>query len=487
VGGGLAGLGTGVYAQRCGFETTVFEAHSRPGGVCASWSRGPYLMDAGVRMVIGTSPPNPFHEILCEVGVMHSVPFERIRVFHCIEDESGERLHIRKDPGEFRDELLAAAPLDRDRVERFIGILRDFSRFRPDLQVERDSGLRDGIRAASRLGPVIDHLARYWKVPLTRWLAGFESRRIRNAFSCIYNIRDFPVLAMFTSLGWLTGGQIGKPLAGAQSISDAVAGTFRGLGGEIRLSARVKEIMVTSGRASGVRLEDGSEHRAGTVIGAADGRSTIFDLLGGRFVDDALAGRYRDLPVFPPLVTVHLGVAMDPASDPETIVWPLGRPVKVPGGVLRRINLHRQGGGLNAPSGHSVMRVGCDTSYEEWADLARDPGAYRREKDRIADEIVERLDERYPGLAGSVRVRDVSTPITYERITANWKGAYEGWLPSIHTFGLRIPRTLPGLDGFYMVGQWVEPGGGVPAVLLSARNAVRRLCRDLGRPFTPWG
>jgi phytoene dehydrogenase-like protein len=46
-------------------------------------------------------------------------------------------------------------------------------------------------------------------------------------------------------------------------------------------------------------------------------------------------------------------------------------------------------------------------------------------------------------------------------------------------------QTLPGLRRFLMAGQWVEPGGGVPAALMSGRNAVQLLCRDLDRRFAP--
>jgi phytoene dehydrogenase-like protein len=46
-----------------------------------------------------------------------------------------------------------------------------------------------------------------------------------------------------------------------------------------------------------------------------------------------------------------------------------------------------------------------------------------------------------------------------------------------------IERALPGLSNFYMAGQWVTPGGGVPPVLHTARHAVQLLCRQDGKPF----
>ena len=49
--------------------------------------------------------------------------------------------------------------------------------------------------------------------------------------------------------------------------------------------------------------------------------------------------------------------------------------------------------------------------------------------------------------------------------------------------GRSLPKTVPGLRGFYMTGQWVEPGGGLPKVVLSARNVTQLVCRDDGRRF----
>ena len=76
--------------------------------------------------------------------------------------------------------------------------------------------------------------------------------------------------------------------------TDFVAGLterYRGFGGEINYRATVKEIIVEHDRAVGVRLTDGTEHRADVVVSAGDGHSTIFKLLGGRYVDRKITER----------------------------------------------------------------------------------------------------------------------------------------------------------------------------------------------------
>ena len=49
---------------------------------------------------------------------------------------------------------------------------------------------------------------------------------------------------------------------------------------------------------------------------------------------------------------------------------------------------------------------------------------------------------------------------------------------------VRVEKTLPGLENFYMAGQWVEPGGGIPPAIYSGRQVVQILCHRDGRPFS---
>ena len=77
----------------------------------------------------------------------------------------------------------------------------------------------------------------------------------------------------------------------------------------------------------------------------------------------------------------------------------------------------------------------------------------------------------------------VATPVTWNRYTGNWRGSFEGWLPTPRTMSLRMRKTLPGLYGFYMAGQWVQPGGGLPPAVMSARHVVQMICKEDSRRF----
>jgi len=80
-------------------------------------------------------------------------------------------------------------------------------------------------------------------------------------------------------------------------------------------------------------------------------------------------------------------------------------------------------------------------------------------------------------------MRDVATPMTFERYTGNWQGTYEGWLITTKSQNMRMSKTLPGLANFYMAGQWVQPGGGLPTGVMTGRHVAQIICKSDKRPF----
>ena len=140
-----------------------------------------------------------------------------------------------------------------------------------------------------------------------------------------------------------------------------------------------------------------------------------------------------------------------------------------------------------APPGKGTFKVELTTSYSYWDALHQDRERYDAEKQRVAEVVIDQLEPRFPGLKGQIEVVDVATPITYERYTGNWQGSMEGWLLTTKTMpmsaGRGMDKTLPGLAGFYMIGQWVEPGGGVPTAAMSARRVMEMICKQNGKTF----
>lgn len=217
-------------------------------------------------------------------------------------------------------------------------------------------------------------------------------------------------------------------------------------------------------------------------------------MLEGRYVDAATHEPYEKWPVFSPLLYVGIGVNRTFDDEPKTVSglsFPLRQPTEIADAVRERLSVRifNQDPTL-APPGKTVLVVMLSSSYAYWKELAQDRATYEEKKDQVARTIVALLEQRFPGISGQVEMVDVATPLTFERYTGNWQGSFEGWLLTPHnasTMMRPMRQTLPGLQRFYMCGQWVEPGGGLPTSVMSGRRLMQALCKEDRRKFVTTG
>jgi phytoene dehydrogenase-like protein len=264
------------------------------------------------------------------------------------------------------------------------------------------------------------------------------------------------------------------------------------LGGKIHYHSKVKMINTEQSgklqRACGIELEDGQFFPSDITISAADGHSTIFDMLGGRFADERIRHYYSDFSVFPAFLQISLGVAKEFRGMPSTVAIPLDMPFSidpektVENMYYRIVNYDP----TLAPEGKTLIICMVKTyNYRYWLDLREnDREKYKAEKKRIADFYIDMIDRELGGIREYLEMVDVATPATTIRYTHNWKGSVEGWIVTKETGFDSLPKELPGLKDFYMAGQWVEPGGGVPSSFFSGRNVVQVISKKYRRRFS---
>ena len=70
IGAGIAGLSAGCYARMNGYEAEIYEAHTRPGGLCTSWKRKGYTIDGCIHWLTGSSPKDSFYTLWAELGAV---------------------------------------------------------------------------------------------------------------------------------------------------------------------------------------------------------------------------------------------------------------------------------------------------------------------------------------------------------------------------------------------------------------------------------
>jgi phytoene dehydrogenase-like protein len=489
IGGGIAGLSAGCYAQMNGYQTRIFEMHDKSGGVCTGWKRKGYIIDGCIHWLVGTNPANDFYHIWEELGAATKWNIVDHEQFISVEVEGGKVFTVYSDIDRLRQHMMELAPEDKDVIEELVKGVRDCTHVNMPIEKAPELyGAIDGLKMMFTMFPSLRFMRKWGKVSSRDFAGRLKNPFLRQAFSTAFvaDFADFPLLFMLMTLAWLHHKAAGYLVGGSLALSNAIERRYLGLGGELQCKSRIDKILVKDGRAVGVRLADGTEHHGDIIISAADGHATIFDMLDGRYVDEQIRGYYNNPKLFPPLVYIGLGVARSFDNAPSVVgmTFPLDKPITIAGQEHKNMGVQIYNFDPTlAPEGKTALKVQFNTDYDCWKKLSQERERYNTEKEQIAEQVITALDQRFPGLASKVEMHDVATPVTWERYTGNWRGSYEGWLPGAQGLMTRMSKTLPGLDNFYMAGQWVEPGGGLPTAAMSGRNVIQIICKRDKRPF----
>jgi phytoene dehydrogenase-like protein len=489
IGGGIAGLCTGIYARQNGYDAHIFEMHSKPGGLCTAWNRNGYTIDCCVHWFTGSRPGSGLYKVWDEVGLVKRLRFVDLDEFARVEFPDAPPVIIYSDLDRALEFLVAYAPEDEAALKEFLGAAKRYAEG-PELPSDLPPRELMGFGAMLKLMPallrIMPKLRKWNSLTIAEFVTRFKNPCVRRAFSEIW-LPEMSAFALLATLAWLHDRQAGYPLGGSLPIAEAAADHFVDLGGTIDYRARVAEILVENDRAVGVRLTDGREERCDYVVSAADSHATIFDMLKGRYVDDTVRGWFKDFIPFPALIFVGIGVARDFSEEPQSVSGvSLGLTEPIMAGNLPLDRLSYRLSNVDpslAPAGKTTITCMLPGDYDYWTELAKDRPRYDAEKKAVGEAVIGALDTRYPGLRDQVEMIDVATPVTWERYTGNWRASFEGWLPTPRNMTASMRKTLPGLDGFYMAGQWVAPGGGLPSGLMTAREVVQLMCHKDGKAF----
>jgi phytoene dehydrogenase-like protein len=469
----MGGLAAGCYGQVAGYETTVFEAHRLPGGVCTSWKRQGFVFDGCLHHLPGCNPDSGLYELWQDLGVFPRrllFPEDLVRA----ELSTGQSLTVYTDLARLEQELRRLAPEDGRAIGGYLRAVRTFK----TLELF-EIMVRPG-RSLLAILPRFPRVARLASQTMAAAASEFRNPFLRKVFpSLMYDRPETPLLIHCNMLAGCTAHRIGWPVGGSLALARSIETRYRELGGTLLYSSRVDKILTENGKAIGVRLADGTEHRADNVIVNAYAHTAVFRLLEGRYVDETWRRAFA-APEDKVTMGLHvsLGVNRDLANEAHAIVLWLLQPITIAGESRDRLDLELFGfDPTMAPSRKGVLKVVLDTSWSYWAGLATDRGRYDAEKKRILEAVIQALGARFPGLESQVEAADVATPLTTERYTG---GAQTFKQPSsaawmIDAFRAR-PKGLPGLRNLYFVGQWVG-GAGLSGCAIMGRNAILQIKR----------
>ena len=484
IGGGIAGLSAGIYSAMNGFETEIIEMHDVAGGQCTAWDRKGYRFDFCLHWLVGTSK-GAFHEIWKETNVLNNETEIIDHEIHSrIIDDDGNEFIIYSNIDRWEKYLIEMAPEDKSSIQKMCNDMRKSALLEPFALAPELRSPFDYIKILPKMLPVFNVIRKFGRMTCGEYFdkLNFKSKRIKTIFFAMYGNRNFSALAFIFMLGWYHQKNAGYIKGGSYPLAQRMVEKFNNMGGKLTYKKKVERILVEKNVAKGILLSDGTTVTADFVISAADGYTTIFNMLEAKYISKEIDYAYKNWELFTPIVQVSFGIKKAISSEAPIIIH-ISK-----GRKIGKTKLENGYSVMNysfdptmAPKGKTTVVLRYDSPWKLWEDM--DEKEYKEEKLQIQKDATAFLEKEYPGITAFIEVIDVATPKTDVRYTGVKDGAYEGFMPSKENMMKSLKMQLPGLQNFYMAGQWLFPGGGLPPSAQTGKWTVQLICKKEKQPF----
>jgi phytoene dehydrogenase-like protein len=507
IGGGHNGLVCAAYLARAGRSVLVLEAAAQVGGAAVTHEFAPgYRVSACAHLLHQMSA-----QLIDELALAkHGLRFAATQMPTVALSGDGASLTLGatglSGPARLSAHDLDAYPRFVERLARFARLLGPvLEQVPPELGTSawsdrfallglgwrvRRLGRRD-MRELLRIGAmnVYDLLNEQFESPLLKGALGLDAVLGTN-----FGPRSpGTVLTLLYRLAAQTGAgerSTAQPLGGMGAVCDALARAAVAAGVTIRTAAPVSRVLVANDAACGVLLESGERIDARTVVSNADPKTTLLKLLGAEHLDTGFVRRVSHLRSNGLAAKLHLALDAAPRFSGLDAAAPGGRLLVAPSldYIERAFNHSKYGEYSDAPAievtvptihdpglapagGHVISAV---VQYAPYALRA----GWDVERERMADRVVDVLEQYSPGLRGMIRTRELLTPLDLERQFRITGGHWHHAELAFDQFFML--RPVPGaaqygtpLPGLYLCGAGSHPGGGVMGT--AGRNAARRI------------
>ncbi|XP_072977595.1 prolycopene isomerase, chloroplastic [Typha angustifolia] len=490
IGSGIGGLVAGTQLAAKGARVLVLEKYVIPGGSSGYYERDGFTFDVGSSVMFGFSDKgnlNLITQSLAAVGYkMQVVPDPTTVHFHLPGDLS---VRVHREYDEFITELISKFPHEKEGILKFYGECWKIFNALNSLELK---SLEEPLYLFGQFfKKPVECLTLAYYLPQNAGNIARKFIRDPQLLSFIdaecfivstVNALQTPMINASMVLCDRHFGGINYPVGGVGGIAKSLATGLVDKGSEIRYKANVTNVILQHGRAVGVRLSDGKEFFARTVISNATRWDTFGKLVKVEDLPEEEKNFQKNYVKAPSFLSIHMGVKasiLPAGTDCHHFVleddW---AKLEEPYGSIF-LSIPTILDSSLAPEGHHILHIFTTSSIEDWEGVGREN--YEKKKVLVADEIIRRLENKlFPGLQSSIVLKEIGTPKTHRRYLARDDGTY-GPMPRGIPKGLvAMPFNTTAIDGLYCVGDSCFPGQGVIAVAFSGIMCAHRVAADIG-------
>lgn len=471
VGAGVGGLICACYLIKCGLKILVLEQNDKPGGCCSSLELGKYKFDVGVHY-FGSLKKGILGKILDELEFSSLLKVNQFDPVERIMTPDGE-LCLRSDSALTINEFRKKFPQESKNIKRFFDFISQrnfFLTIYPKIKKITFRNVLDEFFEDERIKAILN--------AISIWNIGAHADKSL-ALACITMLREYVMDPGY------------YPYGGSQAYPNILTKFIRTSGSEVKLNARVNQILNDNNSIRGVKLENGEQYYADIVVTNADAKETFSSFLNVK--TDEL-DKINYLVRSPSMLVVYAGLDMNLQSalnNPANILYfsnyNIDDTMFDTKKILKKDDLRYLM--LSFPSLHDSEQHDNSRTSAAFYIFANYESSefWLNNKDRIAELVIDLANKIIPNLRNSIEEKFIATPITFEKFTLNTNGACLGWLPDFEKTKLYKIKQRCSIKGLYATGHWYTgefiPSGGVPVVSFSGRRAARIIIGDLGKQW----
>lgn len=448
IGAGISGLVCGCYLAKHGMKTLIVEKNDKPGGYCTSFTRDGFTFDACVHSLGSLKENKNLIKVLRELDIYKRMQIKRIDPSDSI-ITLDYRIHfwneLNKTIQGFQDNF----PKEANQIKSFFNFI---TKSKPMSFTKTD---RDTFK------DLLDHF--------------FGDTKLKAILSLpvLGNIGLPPsLISVFTGSMLYREFMLDSgyyPKDGIHALPDMLATRFKEFGGDLLLSHAAKRITLKNNKIKGVMLNENNSIETDYVISNCDTRQTFNKLLYKETVDKKIIDKIDNMTPSLSAFLVYLAVKKEfrQSIEKQTNLWFLPN--------------------YNIEDNYSLINQGeIDSNKVYLLSFIRDSNVclftnapfrdrkyWESNRDRIADNLIKKVENIIPGLSKYIIFKENATPSTLNRRTLNYQGAAYGWASLYSQFAIPGLSQVTPIQNLYLTGHWTTLASGVPGVAYLGRDTAK--------------
>ena len=475
IGSGFGGLGAASRLLSAGHDVTILEKRDKLGGRAYVYEQNGFKFDGGPTVI---TAPFLFDDIWEAAGKKREdyVEFVPCDPFYRIFDHTGKSFDYNNDHEFTLKEIEKWNPEDKQGYEDFLATTKPiFDKGFTELADKPFLKVSDMLKVAPDLIRLQSHKNVY------KYVSQFiKNDFLRQCFSfhpLLVGGNPFDTTSIYAMIHYLEREWgVHYAMGGTGSIVNAFEKLITEQGGKFRLSTEVDEILVTNGKATGVRLANGEILEADTVVSNADVAFTYKNMIKPthrkKYTDRKIARTKYSMSLFVIYFGTNRQYRDQGLAHHNIILGPRYKALlddifdnKI---VAEDFSLYLHMPTLTdpsiAPDGHEGFYV---LSPEPHLDSGTDWETFGPVYKKA---IMDFLEENYlPELSKHLVAEHYIDPLHFQNELNSYKGSAFSVQPILtQSAWFRPHNKSEDVDDLYFVGAGTHPGAGLPGVLSSS-------------------